>query len=431
LTFDPISPFESRCSAIHDIRITGDDSAWLPCCQKLNALPTDVHIDYNRMINFSLLHHGSTFSKETAHVFSSYECFVQIICQPISGYEAGGPQHAPSDVQRLKIALALSPSTCPSVIKYRPTHLVSGQPCMIRQTRAFDLSGCSSSSPAASPSCLPPILLDEVDNNNPYHVVVREIAFGQNVGNDAPPPALFFNIPESEIKICSLKDELKFNTKKRKNKNKTRRFRAAAGGCRRGAAGSYPPSPLHGIFRLYCTNDEAIHSLIQSTMRLELDKLLMAQSCQTISSLAIFKSRELEIRTQIDALHAFFLESWWPVNEGREYVSSNTPVPPAVGFYSVPRHDKSHSRQWNSFVQNLGKKSSLYPSQTEQIQMKLLHVLANETAIATPASAASRAADDIIGAATSTANNSPRLRVFEDLTEKNEVLKWVENPECW
>ncbi len=457
------SPFDSRCSAIHDIRIASDASAWLPCCQQLNALPTDVHIDYNRKVNLSVIHQGSTFSKETAQIFSSYESFSKAICQPLRSSCGPGrpPQYIIQDAQRLEIALAFSPSTCPPMYKYKPTHLVFKQPCMIRKKLAFDLSPNQHN----LPSVLLKISLDEIDIGNPYHVIVHEISFGQASDSEVPLPALFFNIPQNEIEECSLKDELKHN--RRKIKNKRMRGAPSAGvpagllcGGRQGAAAScrpvsqvdynnpqqpllpsMGPSPSNDIFRLYYTNDEALYSLIRKTMQLELEKSRIAtqsssahfsssSSSSNSSPYSTLKSRENEIHQNLDALHNFFLESWWPVNEGREYVSSQTLVPPASGFYSVPRHDTSHFRQWNSFVQNVNPKSNLMPNDSELRQMTKIGSSSGYANIsgANLEHITLHAISNVLPAGVEKQEEEPRLNIFKHITEKNEVLKWVEEP---
>lgn len=76
------SPYRSRCSAIHDTRIGSRTyESWLPCCRQLNALSTNVHIDWNFKANIDIVNYGSVFGKDTIDVFSSYDVFASKVCQ--------------------------------------------------------------------------------------------------------------------------------------------------------------------------------------------------------------------------------------------------------------------------------------------------------------------------------------------------------------
>jgi hypothetical protein len=544
---------------IHDVRISGESAAWLPCCQKLNSIPTDVHIDYNRKANHSTLHHGSTFGKETASMFSSHEHFTRKICQPT----AEALSIFPTDEQRLWIALTMSSSSgYPSVIKYSPTHLLNKTPCMVRQVRAFDLSlyGDATRSQQqpddpSSPSSLE-VPIDEVDLNNPSHVLVHNVSFGQLLDSDAPPPILCFNMPECYFKDYTFEDELKYNRKKKKKKHRQGSRGAAAAveyhshwtattdgynfpaflnynntaatpSCSSSTDAAFVHSRNHRVFFLYDTNDSATYELIQSTMRLEMDQMaLLAASASSISSgvyvhstfptvgnhtntcfpgcstpttamstrtsspahnhrkssyntshvssstitshtsitinigggshsssssrglvlregqacckrestpalliSSCIKLRMLENERKFKALGRFFLDSYWPMDEAREFVSQNTPVLPVEGIYKVPSRDVNHSRQWDSFVQNISRAGKhLFSSADEEdaAQMTSMGLSANDGGAAyyTPSSSCG---SGTCSQSASGGISCGRLRIFEDLAEKSEVLKWVDD----
>ena len=397
----------------------------------------------------------------------------------------------PSDAQRLQITLLMRPTRCSTTIEYRPTHVLFNKMlCMIRQTKAFDLrctidkktsppsSTSSNSSFHLLPDSLPTVTLiplDEVDTNNPYHVIVREIAFGQIQDNSVHPPALFFDLPSSEISVCSLKDELNFNRKKKKQHHN-------AGDMNNYEVTRYPFTYISStdgqqkrltkrqVFRVYDTTDEDLQSVIVSTMRSELDKLLflsMKKKYHQRRSLLlaapllhdsflrryqelqqhaarmdwfknIIQAKELENRARFDNVQKSLLAAWWPVSEGRECVTDKTPVPPAKGFYVVPSNDISHAaQQRDSFLRNLDAKSNLSPNVVEQAQMNQLQEssffppcnMENDHVHCSQQKRGSSSNVDI-GAEVfcfgHVRRTSPRLRVFEDLTKKNKVLKWVE-----
>ena len=355
-------------------------------------------------------------------MLSSYRNFVKKICQPRMNpsasptfivhegagrddfeynpeLEGAGPLREKlflAEAQRLQIVIALSPGTCPSVIKYAPTHIIYKTPCMVRQVRAFDLRihAAQSSEVAtllsSSSSLISPLPLDDVDPNNPYHVVVRELSFGQVLEGDVCPPVLCFNVPESHFKVCSIEDERRYNREQKKNKARRRSHNSFASNvfahrpssvsCNSTAATSSTPPPLLHLrlFQLYYTNDSAMFDLIQSTFRLEMEKLIIAAAefsstsdadslyyssiphslCvpyTTSTIMLMIESRELEISKMIEAMNRFFMRSLWPVNQGRAQTSADTPIPPATGIYMPPhRHNGGfQTRQWNSFVRNI------------------------------------------------------------------------------
>ena len=441
-------------------------------------------------------------------MFTSYENFTKQICQHQNRSRDESQQHSeseliPTAVQRLQIALRLSPLTCPSVIKYTPTNLFRNTPCMVRQVRAFDLS-CSFS--------LKPLTMDEVNLDNRDHVIVRELLFGQLSDEETPPPVLCFNIPASEFTECSIANELKYNRKKLKQKRRAaqekeishHRVLAPSSSCRGGADMS-----IHrGLFRMYYSTDSTIFELIQSTMRLEIEKLLFAacmrrrinvteqvgsssflsSCCNSLGTprnsastncnrkrdflrsftASDIESRELEICKQIEGLQIFFSGSRWPINQGREYVSIETPLPPVAGFYMPPDdHSKgSHSRQWNSFVQNLGMRTNPSPFGDEvdefdrQLENKMIPGTAKFSLTATTILEGGRNVDavamhQIINSdkqrgvnsilppllplfnsdddndesttcgSIGTSNSGGRLPIFKDLMELSEVLEWT------
>ena len=367
------SPFGVRCSSIHDNRINGGTPAWLPHCQKRNSLSTDVHIDWNSNLNFSLVHYGSTFGKDTAQVFSSYESFVQKVCQFNS-------QQHPSpltDGVRLNILLRImsEPKNLPSVFKYQPTNKIFDKVCMVCQVRAFDLKSCIS---AFAPSEIP---IDAVDESSPYHVTVHEIAFGQALDETVPPPVLCFNISKSDISECSIKDELKENRAKKKRRRIVTEYRTPVVSSPFLGISGFEAFHMHYLsckgFRLYYTNDEDVQELIRDVIGLEFDKLIDSTTSNTHR---IFdeeanedNEHSIEIRTlvlhqKIQAIGQYMFNSWWPVNLGREYVTKNTPLPPVRSMFCIPSENVSHQRQWNSLLRNVEfEKDNIYSGELTRI----------------------------------------------------------------
>ena len=449
----------------------------------MNALPTDAHIDWNSKGNFSLVHYGSTFGKGTAEMYSSYETFCRKICQPSTSTSASAnpalldkdtshdaqpaataaapkKKTCPTDTQRLQIALLMTPENSFSVFKYDPTHLIFGRICMIRQTRAFDLS----ESTVITTSTVTEMELDQVDKSNPNHVVAHEIAFGQNLNEDELPPALWFNLPATFIVECTLRDQLKYN---RKKKNKRHANAAHAAGANKDAPRSSQEREaflfgsgdeyfhFHHLscckaLILYYPNDEAVHGLIRSVLRLELDKMMAVLEHPVIAAIddddddanTTIINRELLLRQRFQALSQHCLQSFWPVNQGREYVSASTPLPPATASYCVPctTENEFHGKLWNSFVRNLGMKTSLTPVSLEEEEgMLAMPCIFRQIDSSSSEEWFNGNGDNGNGTGTVTGGflsklrPAPKkqdatngLRIFEDIAAKGETYKWVD-----
>ena len=412
------SPFGSRCVGIHDTRVTNSvTSAWLPSCRQLNALDTDVHIDWNSSVHQISVHHGCTFGEESMTAFSSYDKFSEKICQlglshqistqqelkkvdspehPLvsSSRGAGLSNNMPSqrtqeidDLQKLQIALAMISKECPLVFKYDPSHLIFGRVCMIRKSRAFNLSPYRRKSPDDTTSDIEEIPIEEIDAHNPSHVIVREIAFGQNTEPGCPPATLWFGVPEDAIATCDFKEQLRQNRKFKKEQRKQQQgfvSREQALSTKLSADGNILPTfsqfgsvddPLHqyymahGAFKLFYSQDQHVHDLIRSVMILEIEKMKL-NGCrdsimvpytistneeeQVVNATVTLHVKELVLTEKIRALGHFFLDSsLWPVNQGRQYVTDSTPIPSTESAYRVSSNKAFQKSQWSSFVDNL------------------------------------------------------------------------------
>ena len=349
-------------------------------------------------------------------VFSSYDKFSEKICQlglshritqqepkkvhspehplAVSSRGAGLSNNMPSqraqeidDLQKLQIALAMISKECPLVFKYDPSHLIFGRVCMIRKSRAFDLCPYRRKSPDGTTRDIEEIPIEEIDSHNPFHVIVREIAFGQNTDPGCPPATLWFGVPEDAITTCDFKDQLKQNRKFKKDQRKQQQefvSREQDLSAKLSADGNILPTssqfgsgddPLHqyhmthGAFKLFYSQDQQVHDLIRSVIILEIEKMKWdgcrdsvmvphtrstSEEEQVVEATATLYVKELVLTEKIRALGHFFLDSsLWPVNQGRQYVTDSTPIPSTESAYRVSSNKAFQKSQWSSFVDNL------------------------------------------------------------------------------
>jgi len=126
----------------------------------------------------------------------------------------------------------------------------------------------------------------------------------------------------------------------------------------------------HGAFKLFYSQDQEVHDLIRSVMILEIQKMKWngcrdsimvlphtrstGEEERVVQATATLHIKELVLTENIRALGSFFLDSsWWPVNQGRQYVTDTTPIPSIESVYRVSSNKAFQKTQWSSFVNNL------------------------------------------------------------------------------
>lgn len=210
----------------------------------------DVYVDYYGYASFSPIYYGhefgSNFLKKSQKDNDSFEEFLETIsacthgdggdfsssststgvvyhCQNIQienspSYNTTSNNQViklNSKLKRLHIALMMRHDyeTSLSKYKYSPTHIIFNELCMVVQICAFDVGIKEWEIPQK-------IDIASFNSKNKYHVKVIEIAFGPYLSPFNRPIALYFDIQDEDIRVCTEQEKKRLDrTKKKLAKN--------------------------------------------------------------------------------------------------------------------------------------------------------------------------------------------------------------------
>lgn len=165
------SSFGKRCACIHDPRVSGTVQSWLPMTETQgNNMMTDINVEgLHQKRRFGILY-GDSFVACSPALGNNYDWkdLYEALCnmQPKSGKRNRRKIH---EIHKLSIAMQMFGATHKWMYKYRPSHTIFHELCMVLDKRAFQLheNGKATSLP-----------LSRYKQSNPKHCLVREIAFG-------------------------------------------------------------------------------------------------------------------------------------------------------------------------------------------------------------------------------------------------------------
>ncbi len=202
----------NRCNAgIHDPRIAyeNEDHVQVHLGEfPEKTLKSDAHVDWVSKTKISELDNSNPFNFLSSELLASFNDFSDIICNNGAAADprAGG-RRVLTFQQRLQIAVAFDKDRSAhfknGCFRYKATHKVYGMhACMILQTKHFILSPTGQ-------------MVEIFKTNNGIRkrtITVREIAFAQEQDSNhrshssLPRPALWFDIPEHKLEVCSTEE---------------------------------------------------------------------------------------------------------------------------------------------------------------------------------------------------------------------------------
>lgn len=219
-------------------------------------------------------------------------------------------------IYKLQIALKLR-GTADWQYKYRPQHVIHDELCMVLQKRAFRLTSLMEAVE---------IPLGAYNSRLPDHVLVREIAFGPDSEPTVRGVALWFNIDEDTVQLCTPQQAKRFRWKRGIKKEGDKKISASV-------------FDVLDNFVMIRPHDSDAFDLSTDMMKHRLEVLKaerisnMKQRYEALRKLASKK----KILQERFVNHKRDWIAWaWPINVGREKVDKNTPVPPVDGKYELP-----------------------------------------------------------------------------------------------
>jgi hypothetical protein len=326
------SPFGKRCCGIHDPRVSGSNSSWLPHTETQgNTIATDINVDclHQKRLN-SLIYRNPFGSQLCLSGDSAWSDLYRLICRigysnNKEGWIDKRRRGGIGAISRLQIALKLR-GDADWKYKYRPQHIVHDELCMVLQKRAFQV-GNKHNMEAQE------ISLTAYNPRAANHVLVREIAFGPDSDPAVRGVSLWFNISEDEVQLCTPQQAKRFRWKRGLKNNKDEKKDSS----------------------IFETLDSFPMIRPDDKDAFDLAKDILEHRCAVLQTERLSSMRDRfealkKLEMQKIALQKRFenqKKSWaawaWPINVGREKVNKNTPVPPVDSHYSLERTEKEET----------------------------------------------------------------------------------------
>ena len=295
------------------------------------SIPTEVHVDFECTGKAAEIHYGDSLGPETEKMFQSYDSFTSVVCNRNKSKRVVNKSNLLSESQRLQIAKSMKVGGNVGAIKYKPSHIVCANVCMIIQEKTFRKKDAT--------------LMEDI-SNKPVHTfnrndifVVREIVFGHPSMTDVQHrPALWFNTPGEEIKLADIKTIKKYSKDSGKDKGKS-------------LLGRHKEPP----FQMFYSNNRDVQDFIVNVLHHQLRLSLFNGS-------DVF-NEEQGLRERFASLAKVLESSHWPANKGRDVDNLDIQLPSVNGRYSVEGDTKNHSYfqgLWESAVINVNTDKSAY-----------------------------------------------------------------------
>jgi hypothetical protein len=275
----------------------------------------------------------------------------------------GGRQVHP--IYKLQIALKLRGTDPDWQYKYRPQHVVHDELCMVLQKRAFRISlnennskndsNKAIASVASSISSVAEIPLYSYNPRSANHILVHEIAFGPDSDPTIRGVALWFNIADEDVSVCTPQQAKRFRWKK----NGVNPMVTTSTGDKNAGATPGKPSIFDSgtieRFVMIRPHDDAAFRLVTDILRFRLSVLKrdrMSNMKERFEALEKLKKQEVWLKERFENQRRSWLQWAWPVNCGREHVDDTTPVPPVEGPYLLKVNDAGNKNNTESLNGN-------------------------------------------------------------------------------
>jgi hypothetical protein len=267
-------------------------------------------------------------------------------------------------IYKLQIALKLRGTDANWQYTYRPQHVVHEELCMVLQKRAFRVisnehgdSGRRddtyhdkpplSMTTATAISSVVEIPLALYNQRLTNHVLVHELAFGPDSDPSIRGVALWFNILESDVTVCTPQQAKRFRWKKNGVNPVTQ-----VGGNNSTSEAPVKPSIFDtgtiDSFQMIRPHDDSAFRLVTDMMKHRLAVLKrerLSNMKERFDALQKLQRQEDWLKERFANHRRSWLHWAWPVNRGREHVDENTPVPPVEGPYIISASSGTETKE--------------------------------------------------------------------------------------
>ncbi len=363
LLFCHYSPFDQRCTRLHDPRVVSSQPSWLPHAEVLvNISKNEREIDklyhqqYSSVYSCSPIYDFCPEKKWKADKERTslawrefyYFCCNMDATEHISQVNPSlfPPMDATlldtnlSEMNRLAIALKMRRKVKARQFLYRPTHLFCSELCMVLQTCYFRLEAIMTSQDAqrnrvveiSKTEAMETCDMDQSDRI----IVACEIAFGPVADASVHPVSIWFDINSDDIVKCT-RQQAKRQKRSRHRVRAKQNTDNALGSAKIGGSSSIPPFISHQPM------DDAAFDLITGIQTHRYRVLECLLSSSNASVLQLLSLEEESLKNNFVSQRRFWMTWTWPKTVESSNINEDTEVPGVDSTYNfVPYGDPGY-----------------------------------------------------------------------------------------
>jgi hypothetical protein len=359
------SPFDQRCTGLHDPRIDSEPpaTAWLPHTETMvNKVVEDgSNVDrfhheqlasiYNCCPIYGFIPIAQTKNAEDCSE-SSWNHFYNFVCnldtEDSESNSSFPPNHLANQLSeefKLDIVLKMRESRLGAAYSYLPSHIFRGDLCMLLQSRKYAIRT------VIGPENTPVKVLKEImgpnieDTTVPTEFVfeAHEIAFGPVGDPTVPPLSILFDIEEGELVPCTAQ-QAKHHKRSRHRLKKVKRVIQGSSRSKDGE-----DKPIIPPFYHYQPRDDDTFDLITRVLlhRLGTVRLYSSNYMASFNYRAAYQTLDTELRylqRSYQSLVRFWLAFSYPEQALDTQIDENSDVPPVEGEYHCLIGEVKYSR---------------------------------------------------------------------------------------
>lgn len=406
------SPFDQRCTRLHDPRVVGMQPSWLPHAEvminntkKGGEVDKLYHQQYSSIYSCSPLYGFAPkvrWKADEASTHSAWKEFYSFCCnmdtdQPYSQgtqwrlstskkVAAQDQVEEITEKNRLEMALLMRERRLAQDFVYLPTHIFNGELCLVLQKCYFRLEVTESYKGIRRYGVVE-ILREEATSRSADQVtiVAQEIAFGPVADASVRPVSVWFNINPEDISPCTRQQA-------RRHKRSRHRLRAKRNDEKNKPDEKSCPIPP---FTSHQPIDGIAFNLITGiqTHRYRALKYFSSLS-RDEDTLRLLALEEEMLRKSFESQRRFWMTWTWPKKVGSSQVSNNTEVPDIDGTYNFVTYGDpgygedsiffGHDRRSSDDIQVVSKQAKLATGFIWKSYIMNLQLLSGQGAIAVP-----------------------------------------------